>query len=248
MSSDDATVALFLSIGLKDAPAKELVRNKKKSKILVDVIHEVCLTDIQNAFHFVCSLSHFFVQAGVSGGCEDVIGTLLLNVATSLSESSWSQRPTLLKYVVDRRIANAPQVNSFFVCWSIPFFCIVFISFSFSIDQLDAAYKYLKSHDAIEDVAEFERACGVGISFTADQIKAAVASNIEARRAELVAERYTVVPAVFVTIKQQLEWGDARAIKEEVPIYSSLFTIERVYNLLINSVRCAHSGAVWPED
>jgi hypothetical protein len=43
-SADDATVALFVSIGIKEAPAKELVRNKKKSKVLVDVIAEVCMT------------------------------------------------------------------------------------------------------------------------------------------------------------------------------------------------------------
>lgn len=41
IEGDPATIALFLSIGLKESPAKELARNKKKSKILVDVIHEV---------------------------------------------------------------------------------------------------------------------------------------------------------------------------------------------------------------
>lgn len=81
--------------------------------------------------------------------------------------------------------------------------------------QLEAAYKYLKSHDAL-DAAELERACGVGISFTPAQIKASLAASIEARRAELLADRYVAVPAAFVAAKQALEWGDARLIKEEV--------------------------------
>lgn len=42
MSDEATTVALFVSIGLKENAARDLAKNKKKSKALVDVIHEVC--------------------------------------------------------------------------------------------------------------------------------------------------------------------------------------------------------------
>jgi len=54
VEGDPATVALFLSIGLKEAPAKELARNKKKSKILVDVIHEVRSCKFSSDTHSLC--------------------------------------------------------------------------------------------------------------------------------------------------------------------------------------------------
>uniref|UniRef100_A0A8C8AE94 Glutaminyl-tRNA synthetase class Ib non-specific RNA-binding domain-containing protein n=1 Tax=Otus sunia TaxID=257818 RepID=A0A8C8AE94_9STRI len=57
--------------------------------------------------------------------------------------------------------------------------------------QLSAALEYVRSHPLEPlDVADFERACGVGVCVTPEQIEEAVEAVIGEHRAELLAERY----------------------------------------------------------
>lgn len=93
VSKEDEVVALFRSIGVKESMARDLSRNKKKAKILQDVIEEVW-------FAFSSSADGGrLAQAGVSGGCDESLGNLLMTVATSLSESSWQHRRALVSYL-----------------------------------------------------------------------------------------------------------------------------------------------------
>lgn len=71
----------------------------------------------------------------MSGGCEESVGILLSNIATSLTESAVHHRPVLAHYVVEKKIAN--------------------------MVQLDAAFKYFKTKDNF-DAPLFEKLCGVG--------------------------------------------------------------------------------------
>ncbi len=120
-TEDLVAIAAFTKIGLKEVVARETSRNKKKSKILTDVINEVCISLVlpfvfarcaarsavpRLAFHSHIFLWYIFIspashdtQAGMAGGCEEALGNLLYSVAMSLPEASWSHRPTLLGYL-----------------------------------------------------------------------------------------------------------------------------------------------------
>ncbi len=75
-------------------------------------------------------------QAGVEKGCDEKIGKLIDKVVSSLPEASWQHRPTLLSYIMQKKVAT--------------------------IEQLDAALKYFKTKDTF-DAPVFEKMCGVGM-------------------------------------------------------------------------------------
>ncbi|XP_006036689.1 glutamine--tRNA ligase [Alligator sinensis] len=86
--------------------------------------------------------------------------------------------------------------------------------------QLSAALDYVKSHplDPI-DVADFERACGVGVAVTPEQIEEAVEAAISKHRAELLAERYRFNMGLLMgEARSRLKWADGKIIKNEVDL------------------------------
>jgi hypothetical protein len=58
--------------------------------------------------------------------------------------------------------------------------------------QLDAAIEFLRTvpSDGVVDEAAFATACGFGIEVSKEEVEAAVAREIEAKRAVLVEQRY----------------------------------------------------------
>jgi glutaminyl-tRNA synthetase len=82
--------------------------------------------------------------------------------------------------------------------------------------QIDAACKYIVKvgkSDAAWDVAAFEKACGVGVTVTQEQIEAAVASLIQKNKATLEELRYHGAVKLLGPLIKSLAWGDGRAIK-----------------------------------
>uniref|UniRef100_A0A8C0U1I6 glutamine--tRNA ligase n=1 Tax=Cyanistes caeruleus TaxID=156563 RepID=A0A8C0U1I6_CYACU len=86
--------------------------------------------------------------------------------------------------------------------------------------QLSAALEYVRSHPLEPlDVADFERACGVGVCITPEQIEEAVEAVISKHRAELLAERYHFNMGLLMgEARNQLRWADGKTIKNEVDL------------------------------
>ncbi|KAM9272190.1 glutamine--tRNA ligase [Cariama cristata] len=86
--------------------------------------------------------------------------------------------------------------------------------------QLSAALEYLRSHPLEPlDVADFERACGVGVCVTPEQIEEAVEAVISEHRAELLAERYHFnMGQLMGEARSRLRWADGKTIKNEVDL------------------------------
>ncbi|XP_071900309.1 glutamine--tRNA ligase [Anas platyrhynchos] len=86
--------------------------------------------------------------------------------------------------------------------------------------QLGAALQYLRSHplDPL-DAADFERACGVGVRVSPEQIEEAVEAVISRHREELLAERYRFNMGLLMgEARSRLQWADGKSIKNEVDL------------------------------
>ncbi|XP_074951973.1 glutamine--tRNA ligase isoform X2 [Phalacrocorax aristotelis] len=86
--------------------------------------------------------------------------------------------------------------------------------------QLSAALEYVRSHPLEPlDTADFEQACGVGVSVTPEQIEEAVEAVISKHRAELLAERYHFNMGLLMgEVRSRLQWADGKTIKNEVDL------------------------------
>ncbi|XP_075289085.1 glutamine--tRNA ligase [Opisthocomus hoazin] len=86
--------------------------------------------------------------------------------------------------------------------------------------QLTAALEYVRSHPLEPlDPAAFERACGVGVCVTPEQIEEAVEAVIGEHRAELLAERYHFNMGLLMgEARSRLRWADGKTVKNEVDL------------------------------
>ncbi|KAK6048366.1 glutamine--tRNA ligase, non-specific RNA binding region part 2, partial [Cooperia oncophora] len=87
--------------------------------------------------------------------------------------------------------------------------------------QLTAALDYLLTnavHDDV-DIAALEKACGVGVNVTVDEIEDAVSGVIEKYKKQLVTERYAFnVGKLLGEIRSLLPWADGGYVKREVDL------------------------------
>uniref|UniRef100_A0A7N0UU53 glutamine--tRNA ligase n=1 Tax=Kalanchoe fedtschenkoi TaxID=63787 RepID=A0A7N0UU53_KALFE len=129
-------------------------------------------------------------EAEVTDGCERTTGNLIYTVATKFPKNALMHRPTLLKYVVSSKIKTAAQ--------------------------LDAAIEHLAVTDPNEfDLAVFEKACGVGVVVSAEEIEVAVNEIFEARKNEILELRYRInVGELLRDVREKLRWADPKLIKE----------------------------------
>lgn len=87
--------------------------------------------------------------------------------------------------------------------------------------RVDAALEFLLANGTSRDVdvAEFEKACGVGIVVTAEEIDRAVEKAIGSRKDDIVQQRYRYnVGKMLEEIRGSLPWADGKAIKNEVDV------------------------------
>eukprot|EP01083_Nonionella_stella_P030951 84821_1 len=161
------TLERFLSIGVDQKNAKTLVKNEKVATKLVSIIDE----------------------AGVGEGCDKAIGNLLCNVATNMVDSTLSEshRPTLCRYIGERKISSVPQ--------------------------LEAALKYFAEKSKFE-AAEFESSCGVGVVVTEEEMRSASQKLLESHKSKLVAGGWpvylTMQGNILSALRDALPWADGR--------------------------------------
>ena len=90
--------------------------------------------------------------------------------------------------------------------------------------QLEAAFEYLKGLPVkagsevakLDDEAKFIETTGIGIVITPEQVKAAVAAALEAKKDQVAAQRYRVLFVIMAEVRESLKWADGSAIKAEL--------------------------------
>uniref|UniRef100_A0A7N0V496 Glutaminyl-tRNA synthetase n=1 Tax=Kalanchoe fedtschenkoi TaxID=63787 RepID=A0A7N0V496_KALFE len=105
--------------------------------------------------------------AEVTDGCERTIRNLIYIVATKFPKNALMHRPTVFKYVVSSKIKTSAQ--------------------------LEAAIEHLGVTDPNEfDLAVFEKACGVGVVVSTEEIEVAVNEIFDSRKNEIFEQRYRI--------------------------------------------------------
>ena len=90
--------------------------------------------------------------------------------------------------------------------------------------QLEAAFKYFKGLPVkagsevtkLDDEAKFIETTGVGIVITPEQIQAAVAAALDAKKDQVAAQRYRILFVIMAEVRETLKWADGSAIKAEL--------------------------------
>lgn len=87
--------------------------------------------------------------------------------------------------------------------------------------RVDAALEYLITHvnETNVDTEAFEKACGVGVVVTPEQVEQVVEKHMAKYKAELLEKRYRFNSGmVMQAVRADLPWADGKAIKNEVDI------------------------------
>uniref|UniRef100_A0A7S0NAU1 glutamine--tRNA ligase n=1 Tax=Pyramimonas obovata TaxID=1411642 RepID=A0A7S0NAU1_9CHLO len=130
-------------------------------------------------------------EAGVPP-CESTAGKLVYFAATKFPGNALSHRPFLLKYIIDGKLKSDPMVLG-------------------ALDYLG------KLGSEPVNVDAFEAAGGVGQETTPEQIKEAVTAVIEAKRDELLEQRYRLnIGLLLADVRKQYPFGDMKLAKDEL--------------------------------
>lgn len=123
-------------------------------------------------------------------------GTLLYNLSAKIKPQIGEHLPFVAKNIVEKKIDTQ--------------------------QRLDAALEYLLSHTAKQggvNVSEFEKACGVGIVVTPEEIDKAVEAEIKKNKGDLLQNRYRFnVGRILTEVRSKLPWADGKAVKSEVDV------------------------------
>lgn len=87
--------------------------------------------------------------------------------------------------------------------------------------RVDAALEYLLSavNESNIDIPAFEKACGVGVVVTPEQVEQAVEKHMTKYKQELVEKRYRFNSGIVMqAVRADLPWADGKAIKNEVDV------------------------------
>ncbi|GAB2251374.1 hypothetical protein Droror1_Dr00017624 [Drosera rotundifolia] len=131
-------------------------------------------------------------EAGVVDGCDRTVGNLLYTVATKFPANALVHRPKLLAYVVSLKIKSPAQ--------------------------LEAAFSFFSSIGTEEyTIAEFEKACGVGIEVSSEEIEQIVNEVLEEHKSLILEKRYrTNVGELFAHVRERQRWADPKIVKQAI--------------------------------
>ncbi|KAK6175326.1 hypothetical protein SNE40_013814 [Patella caerulea] len=120
------------------------------------------------------------------------VGKLLYHIATKLKAQIKNRQPLLVEYVVKKKISSENQLN--------------------------AAMEYLLSNPVDKiDITEFEKASGVGVVVSPEEIETAVEEVIGKYKNDLIESRYKFNTGKLLgEAKGKLKWADGKAVKNEV--------------------------------
>eukprot|EP00743_Colponemidia_sp_Colp-15_P001026 GILK01001132.1.p1 GENE.GILK01001132.1~~GILK01001132.1.p1 ORF type:complete len:787 (+),score=153.39 GILK01001132.1:47-2407(+) len=125
-------------------------------------------------------------EAGVQNGCPKSMGNLLYNAATRLTGSLQRNRKIVAEYIGQEKIRT--------------------------LAQFDASVEFLKRLGLADlEVSSFEHATGVGVVVTPDEIREVADALLEARRTQLMEERYMFSTGELLrALREKLPWADGK--------------------------------------
>lgn len=126
-------------------------------------------------------------------------GTLLYHLSSKIKAQILDKIPLISRYIGEEKIDT--------------------------IQRVDAALEYLLQHVSSDfNRVEFEKACGVGVVVTPQQIQETVKFQIDSRREEIISKRYRFnTGQLMQEVRNTLKWADGKSIKNEVD--SQIFTL-----------------------
>ncbi|KAL2944147.1 Glutamine--tRNA ligase cytoplasmic [Bienertia sinuspersici] len=131
-------------------------------------------------------------EAGVTDGCDRTTGNLLYTVATKFPANALEHRPRLAEYVVSSKIKTPAQLEA---------------AFSFFANVGPEKF----------NLSDFEKACGVGIEVSNEEIERTVDEVFEELKATILEQRYkTNVGDLFRRIRERQPWADPKIVKQMV--------------------------------
>nr|XP_045612229.1 probable glutamine--tRNA ligase [Procambarus clarkii] len=133
-------------------------------------------------------------QARGKGDLSKNTGNLLYNLGTKLPRQFHKSLPFLVNYVADGLINQEAK--------------------------LTAAIKFIQDHAMGNiDKDEFEKACGVGIEVSQDEIESAVELVIKKQQDIILKQRYQYNTGPLMgQVRSSLQWADSRKVKEEIDL------------------------------
>lgn len=136
------------------------------------------------------NLTDVIHEAAVSDGCSRTIGNLLYTVATKFPANALVHRPTLLKYIVSSKIKTPAQ--------------------------LEAAFSFFASTGPENfQLKEFEKACGVGVEVSVEEIEHTVCEVFEENKNAILEQRYRInVGDLFAHVRKRHPWADPKIVKQ----------------------------------
>lgn len=136
------------------------------------------------------NLTDVIHEAAVSDGCSRTIGNLLYTVATKFPANALVHRPTLLNYIVSSKIKTPAQ--------------------------LEAAFSFFASTGPENfQLKEFEKACGVGVEVSVEEIEHTVCEVFEENKNAILEQRYRInVGDLFAHVRKRHPWADPKIVKQ----------------------------------
>ena len=123
-------------------------------------------------------------------------GMLIYHLCTKIKPQAITHLPMLVKLTADQKLDTTVRV--------------------------EAALEYVLNHGITSssiNVADLEKACGVGIVVTPEEIDNVVVEIISKCKSDLVAQRYRFnVGKVLAEVRAKLPWADGKAVKAEVDV------------------------------
>ena len=122
-------------------------------------------------------------------------GLLIYHMCTKIKPQITHQLKFLVNYIVEKKLDTSIRV--------------------------DAALEYLLTHGTHKDfnVGEFEKACGVGIVVTPEEIEQNVEKVMAKYKEDLIQQRYRFnVGKILQDMRGLLPWADGKALKNEVDV------------------------------
>ena len=170
MESVESTMEELVNIGLSEQKAKETLKNKS----------------------LVEQLKSLIVEAKKYGPLDKASGNLLYHIGTRLKKQISQHTPTLVKYVVERKIASEVQLNA-------------------------AMEYFLHKPQNDVDLKSFEEASGVGVTVTSEDIERAVSAVIQDVKDQLIEKRYHFNTGLLLgAVRKSLKWADMKEVKAEI--------------------------------
>lgn len=130
------------------------------------------------------------------GSLREGCGMLLYHMASKIKPQICGHLGLLGKYIKEQKLDTIPRV--------------------------DAALEFLLTHgvkDSSVNLQDFEKACGVGIVVTPEEIDRAVEGVIGKNREAIVQQRYRFnIGKIMQEVRSALPWADGKAVKSEVEV------------------------------